>query len=63
MAAIESSATAGEEKPKIGSRDKNVGWYVPALDSISPTQWDLLENYSEIPHDRVISSILELVCV
>jgi len=60
MAAIESSATAGEEKPKIGSRDKNVGWYVPTLDSISPTQWDLLENYSKIPHDRVISSILEL---
>ncbi|KAH8697260.1 hypothetical protein BGW36DRAFT_427226 [Talaromyces proteolyticus] len=48
------------EKPKIGSRDKSVGWYIPTLDNLSPTQWDLLENYGKIPHDRVIPSILEL---
>jgi hypothetical protein len=61
MPPTESSAKAEEEKPQIGSRDKSVGWYVPTLDSITPKQRDLLENYSNIPHDRVILYILQLV--
>ncbi|KAH8672901.1 hypothetical protein BGZ60DRAFT_405807 [Tricladium varicosporioides] len=60
MPHTESSAKAVEEKPKIGSRDKSVGWYVLSLDSITPKQRDLLENYSKIPYDHVIPSILEL---
>jgi len=46
---------------RIGSRDKNVGWFNSNLESLTPAQQDLFENYSHIPPDRVIPHILELV--
>jgi SAM-dependent methyltransferase len=46
---------------RIGSRDKNVGWFNSNLESLTPAQRDLFETYSHIPPDRVIPHILEVV--
>jgi hypothetical protein len=62
-------STTTKEEPKeqensrlrIGSRDKNVGWFNSNLETLTPAQRDLFENYSRIPPDRVIQHILEVV--
>ena len=46
---------------RIGSRDKNVGWFNSNLETLSAAQRDLFENYSHIPPDRLIPHILEVV--
>lgn len=46
---------------RIGSRDKNVGWFNSNLETLTPAQLDLFENYSCIPPDRVIPHILNIV--
>jgi len=46
---------------RIGSRDKNVGWFNPNLSALTEAQRDLFENYSRLPPDRVIPHILEVV--
>jgi hypothetical protein len=46
---------------RIGSRDKNVGWFTSNLETLTPAQRDLFENYSHIPSDHVIPHILEVV--
>jgi hypothetical protein len=46
---------------RIGSRDKNVGWFNPDLSALTEAQRDLFENYSHLPPDRVIPHILEVV--
>jgi hypothetical protein len=61
MTSTETTTAPPFEPPKIGTRDKSVGWYTPTLDTISDTQRDLLENYSHIAPDRVIPHILEVV--
>jgi hypothetical protein len=46
---------------RIGSRDKNVGWFTSDLETLTPAQRGLFENYSRIHPDRVIPHILEVV--
>jgi hypothetical protein len=46
---------------RIGSRDKNVGWYSSNLETLTAAQRDLFENYSHIPPDSVIPHILRVV--
>ncbi|PMD65783.1 uncharacterized protein K444DRAFT_517640 [Hyaloscypha bicolor E] len=45
---------------RIGSRDKNVGWFTSDLETLTPAQRGLFENYSRIHPDRVIPHILEV---
>lgn len=61
MTVTQTWADAKEEDLRMGSRNKNVGWYTPTLENISDAQRDLLENYSKIEPDRVIPHILEVV--
>jgi hypothetical protein len=46
---------------RIGSRDKNVGWFNSDLETLTSAQRGLFENYSRIHPDRVIPHILEVV--
>lgn len=46
----------------VGSRDKNVRWYKPTLETLSLATRNLLEAYSKIPEDQVIPHIYEVVC-
>lgn len=65
------STSTNDERPKdvdhansrlrIGSRDKTVAWYNPALSALTEAQRDLFENYSHLAPDRVIPHILEVV--
>lgn len=45
----------------IGSKDRSVGWYDPPITSVEGPIRDLLENYSHVPSDEVISRIVETV--
>jgi len=62
-------STLAKDKPteqensrlRIGSRDKNVGWYNSSLETLTAAQRDLFENYSHIPPDGVIPHILRVV--
>jgi SAM-dependent methyltransferase len=46
---------------QVGTRDKNVGWYTPTMETVDPAVRDLFENYSHIEPDKVIPFILEMV--
>jgi len=61
VASIDPGVTVDTPKLEIGSRDKSVGWYMPTLESITDAQRDLLENYSKIAPERVISHLFEIV--
>lgn len=61
VASIDPGVTVDTPKLEIGSRDKSVGWYMPTLESITDDQRDLLENYSKIAPERVISHLFEIV--
>jgi hypothetical protein len=61
VASINPSVTIDTPRLEIGSRDKSVGWYLPTLESITDAQRDLLENYSKIAPERVISHLFEIV--
>ena len=50
-----------EVNPDIKAQDKNVQWYKPDLETVSPQARELLENYSHIPPDEVIPHILRIV--
>ena len=43
------------------THSKDVGWYTPTLTEISPAARELLEKYSNLPPERVIPHILEIV--
>ncbi|KAK3319920.1 hypothetical protein B0T19DRAFT_274575 [Cercophora scortea] len=44
----------------IGSKDRNVAWYDPPLTSVEGPIRDLLENYSHVPADEVVSRVVEM---
>jgi hypothetical protein len=46
---------------QVGTRDKNVGWYTPTMETVDPAVRDLFENYSHVEPDQVIPFILEMV--
>jgi hypothetical protein len=46
---------------QVGTRDKNVGWYTPTMETVDPAVRDLFENYSHVEPDKVIPFILEMV--
>lgn len=50
-----------EVNPDIKAQDKNVQWYKPDLETVSPQARELLENYSHIPPDDVTPHILKIV--
>lgn len=58
---LDPGVTVDTAKLEIGSRDKSVGWYMPTLESITDAQRDLLEKYSKIAPERVISHLFEIV--
>ncbi|KAK3689858.1 hypothetical protein B0T22DRAFT_378782 [Podospora appendiculata] len=45
----------------IGAKDRSVGWYDPPPTSVEGPIRDLLENYSHVPADEVVSRIVETV--
>ncbi|KAK3935947.1 hypothetical protein QBC46DRAFT_420675 [Diplogelasinospora grovesii] len=44
---------------QVGSKDRSVGWYDPPTTSVEGPIRDLLENYSHVPPDEVVSRIVE----
>lgn len=47
---------------KIGSRDKNVPWYIPSLDEkLIPSTRELFESYSKIPANEVENHVYKIV--
>jgi hypothetical protein len=46
---------------QVGTRDKNVGWYTPTMETVDPAVRDLFENYSHVEPDKVVPFILEMV--
>ncbi|PVH81111.1 hypothetical protein DL98DRAFT_417427 [Cadophora sp. DSE1049] len=48
------------DEAKIDSRDKNVSWYDPKLQNLSPAARDLLENYSKIPPAEVEDHVYKM---
>ncbi|KAK4448431.1 hypothetical protein QBC34DRAFT_113536 [Podospora aff. communis PSN243] len=58
-----SDAQASPSSPNlamIGSKNRSVAWYDPPITTVNPILHDLLENYSHIPSEEVISRIIEL---
>lgn len=51
----------GQVKPVIGSKDRSVGWYDPPITTVEPSIRDLLENYSRVPADEIVTRIIETV--
>lgn len=51
----------GQVGAVIGSKDRSVGWYDPPITTVEGPIRDLLENYSHIPADDVVSRITETV--
>lgn len=43
--------------------DKTVGWYTAEIHDISEQARSLLENYSKIPPDQVITHVLTIVSI
>jgi hypothetical protein len=59
MAEDQSSTIASAEA--IGSRSRDVGWYLKDLSDVKPSARDLLENYSKIPPEDVVKHVYEIV--
>jgi len=55
----EPSATV--RPPKVGSKDKSVGWYDTHFPGIEPTARKLLEEYSRIPSEEVDQYVIAMV--
>ncbi|PCG89578.1 Hypothetical protein PENO1_103850 [Penicillium occitanis (nom. inval.)] len=55
-----SSTAKPEVNLRAASRDKNVGWYLQGIPTLTETQCDLLENYSNIPADEVVPHVLKM---
>jgi len=54
-------ASKGDHPDKqVGSRDKDVGWYLKNIENVSDSTRALLENYSKIPSDQVVSHCLKI---
>lgn len=48
-------------RPKVGSKDKSVGWYDKDFPGIEPAARKLLEEYSRIPPDEVDQYVIAMV--
>lgn len=48
-------------RPKVGSKDKSVGWYDKDFLGIEPAARKLLEEYSRIPPDEVDQYVIAMV--
>lgn len=46
---------------QVGTHDKSVEWYNEQLENVSEATRELLEKYSKIPADRIISHCLKVV--
>ena len=46
--------------PQVGTRSKEVRWYTPTLETLDTPARELLEQYSEIPSEKVIPHITEV---
>lgn len=47
----------------IGSRSRNVAWYVKDLTTIPDPAREVFEGYSGIPSEKVHHHVYEVVCV
>ena len=46
---------------EVGAKGKDVPWYSKELENVGPGATELLEKYSKIPSDQIVSHVLELV--